>query len=186
VIRRLAGPAGTAFCLLLATVLLLTAPLRDRAHDRVVSGRVGDTIGSRDLRLEVHAVTLTRTVVVDGSQTTSPGVFVIVDLTAEALRRPTSVLAEVVTGERRYDPSVRVTGGVVLATLTAGFPQRGALVYELPRDAIPGAVIRVDDHTTLELPVYLEVPLGVDEADVAGPVELRGRVDPAAVERSYR
>ena len=53
-------------------------------------------------------------------------------------------------------------------------------------------MLRVSDHTTLELPVYVEVPLGLDadevtaQLDTAAPLELTPRVDEAAVERSYR
>lgn len=177
---------GTALCLVLATVVLLHTPLRDRRHDRVVSGDVGDTVSSRELRVEVHGVKLTKTLVEAGERVTSPGTFVVVDLTAEALRQPASVDATVLaTGpDREYNPSERADGGSLVASLTTGFPQHGVLVFELPRDAIRGSVLRIRDHTTLELPVFLDFRLG-DPGEVPA-VTLKPRTDPAEVERSYR
>jgi hypothetical protein len=190
--RRVTELAAVLACLALATVLLLTTPLRDRAHERIVEGRTGAAVSGEELRLEVHAVRVARSALVDGRELASPGVFVVLDVTAEALRKPASVTARLVTGDRLYEPSTRIAGTPVVGSLTTGFPQRGALVFELPRDAIPGAVLRVSDHTTLELPLYVEVPLGLDadevtaQLDTAAALELTPRVDEAAVERSYR
>lgn len=186
--------AAVAVCLALATVLLLTAPFQDRAHVRTIDGRIGESVSGETVRIEVHDVRIARKAMVRNEEVSSPGLFVIVEATAEALRRPTSISSTLVTadGERSFDPSSRITGDVTLGTLTAGFPQHAALAFELPADAIAGSVLRVDDRTTFDIPVKLEVPLGLDDADVAAgldraePVELPTRVDQAEIKREYR
>jgi hypothetical protein len=190
--RRIIEAVVVVTCLALATALLLSTPLRDRTHERVARGEVGTAVAGEEVRLEVHTVRAARTALVDGQEMHSPGVFVVLDVTAQALRKPTSLTPRLVADEVTYEPSTRVSGKPVLGPLTAGFPQRGSLVFELPEDAIPGSVLRVSDHTTLELPVYVEVPLGLDSGQVAAElavdaaVELVERVDEAEVERSYR
>jgi hypothetical protein len=192
--RRAIEWATTAVCLTLATVVLLTAPFRDQEHDRIVDGKVGESVSSEDVRIEVHDVRIARTAIVRDEEVSSPGLFVIVDATVEALRKPTAIAAELVTadGERSYDPSSRITGDVTIGSLTAGFPQHAALVFELPADAVAGSVLRVDDHSTLGIEVKLEVPLELDDTDVAAgldrsdPVEMPTGVDQAEIEREYR
>ena len=89
--RRVTELAAALACLALATVLLLTTPLRDRAHERIVDGRTGAAVSGEELRLEVHAVRVASSALVNGRELASPGVFVVLDVTAEALgSRPVS------------------------------------------------------------------------------------------------
>ena len=191
---RLVNWAGTAVCLALATTVLLSAPLRDRQHDRVIEGSVGDAVSANQGRITVHDVSLAGTLTIGTEQITSPAVFVVLDVTAEALRRPHGIDdAKLVTAdrERSYSQSVRATGNVKVGVATVGFPQQGSLVFELPRDAIAGATLRITDHQSFDISERIEVPLGLDDAAVTDqlrstePVHLPERVDPAAVKREY-
>jgi hypothetical protein len=179
----------TAVLFALATALLLTAPLRDRAHDRVLDGEIGTPVAGNDLRVTVHATSLAGTLADDTDRVDSPAVFVVLDVTAEALRKPVSVDADLISGDRSFAPSERAISRTALSTLSVGFPQRGSLVFELPVDALADAVLRIRDHTSLDMPELLEVPLdlaGKPAADRGRTLELPDRVDPAQVDREYR
>lgn len=178
---------GAAVCFVLATVVLLNTPLRDRQHDRVIEGEVGKPVGGNELRITVHEVKLAKTLRNGGQEVTSPAVFVVLDVTAEVLRQPKGIDdAELIAGDRTYKKSVRNAGNVRVGTAMVGFPQRGSLIYELPREAIAGTRLRIRDHVTFNISEVIEVPLGLDgDAAVADRIELPERVDPSEIEREY-
>jgi hypothetical protein len=179
----------TAACFALATVLLLTAPLRDRAHERTIGGELGTPVAANDLRITVHGTKLAGTLADGSDRVDSPGVFVVLDVTAEALRKPTTVEADLISGDRSYAPSERSVSSAGLSTVPVGFPQRGSLVFELPVDALDGVTLRIRDHYSLDIAESIEVPLDLASkpaADRGRTLELPKRIDPAEVDREYR
>lgn len=179
----------TAACFALATALLLTAPLRDRQHERVLGGEIGTPVAGNDLRVTVHTTKLAGTLADDTDRIDSPGVFVVLDVTAEALREPSGVDADLISDDRSFAPSERAVASTQLSTLSVGFPQRGSLVFELPVDALADATLRIKDHTSLDIAELIEVPLDLEAepaADRGRTLALPERIDPAEVDREYR
>lgn len=179
----------TGACFALATALLLTAPLRDRQHERVVGGEIGAPVAGNDLRITVHKTILAGTLADGTDRVDSPGVFVVLDVTAEALRKPSPVDADLVSDDLSFAPSERAAAGAELSTASVGFPQRGSLVFELPADALADAVLRIRDHSSLDISELIEVPLDLETkpaGDRGRTLELPERIDQAEVDREYR
>jgi hypothetical protein len=179
----------TAACFALATALLLTAPLRDRRHERTLDGEIGTPVAGNDLRITVHDTALAGTLADGADRVDSPGVFVVLDVTAEALRKRSAVDADLVSGDLSFAPSERAVASAELSTLSVGFPQRGSLVFELPAEALADATLRIRDHSSLDIAELIEVPLDLETkpaADRGRTLELPERIDPAEVDKEYR
>lgn len=139
--RWVAG-IGIAALLVGSALAVATAPDEDGVIAPFpVRGAVDDTVTSRTLTVTVHGVQLAESLVVkyrDIPTIETNGVWVVVDTTAMALLDTASLgNAELRIGDIRYRVSDVLPPPTPLQlNFGAGVPQRGMLVFELPRAAV--------------------------------------------------
>lgn len=147
-----------------AGIIVTVAPTDDEAADIIrIDGRVGDVVDGRLKSVRVDDVRLAESLDYlssrDARDTSTEGVWLVVGLTAIDRLQPRSLSSTFVEiGDRSF----RVFLGQPSPDMTnfetdTGIPYRGALVFELPLDAIDGAaaenaklVFREDPRTVPE------------------------------------
>jgi hypothetical protein len=147
-------------------------------------GIIGAAVRGRDFAITVDRVALTRALEVPGVLSSQPpqrretdGVWLLVDARLEALREPTTLPGGIIGGPslRTRDGAVyafaggRMPMGVPLLTnanAAPGMPARGVLVFELPLERVPGAVLVASRRVLSELDSTVEIDLHLTDDDV--------------------
>ena len=146
--RGILTGVAAGLALAAAAVAVGTAPDSDRIVEPfLVTAEVGEVATGRLLSAEVSGVTLARTIVVKYRQDAAPintdGVWVVVDATVTPqLDILTLTSAQLRIGNVHYGVSSLLPEPTMLTQgYGAGIPQRGDLVFEIPRSALdaPGA-----------------------------------------------
>lgn len=113
----------------------------------VTSGDVGERIEVPPVSVVVHGVRAGTLLVDFGADDglTTDGVWIAVDVTAEALSEPSNIGEFALRDERgrSYRQSNRVSNDMVGRAFDPGISERGDVVFELPRDALDGLVLVV-------------------------------------------
>jgi hypothetical protein len=151
-------------------------------------GAIGAQVRGRDFALTVDRLALTRVLDLPGGLSTAPpqrretnGVWLLVDARFDALREPLGL------PDGFGAPSLRTRDGLVYASaggrvsrglslLTAataapGNPARGLLVFELPPERLPGAVLIASSRMLSDLDSVVEIDLRLTDADVRRRIE---------------
>ena len=158
-VRALAGALG------LVALMTLTAPDFDDAPRQWVDLTVGEKGTIRDIALTVTSVETSGSLTVRDTELTSTGVFVVVDVVADALVDPVSfqrVQLETLADDR-YDPRSEWISAQPPLT-QPGFTVRGTWVFEIPSEGARGARLLVETEPR-EFDGYdraLRVDLGLD------------------------
>ncbi|GAA3662018.1 DUF4352 domain-containing protein [Microbacterium marinilacus] len=127
----------------------------------VVPMRMGEQAVGRTFAVTPEAVRVAEAVETDGGRL--DGTWVVVDVVLDATGAEPGARLEQVElelGGATYTPSDRVDGTAEDATLRAGLPVRGSLVFEVPAGAAHGSArltlgpsvdVRLDDQLVLDL-----------------------------------
>jgi len=176
--RGLAVPAGIGL-LLLAFGIAYTAPDDERAQAPFATrGTVGEELVARHHVATVHEVSLADRVEIDDWQGTTSGVWLVVDATLAARVETVTVVSSVFVGGVRYAgssrPGIDTLDGRVA---DAGFPLRGAMLVELPRDildvpAARAAVLRISGGGDARLDGVIELVLDLTTLEHVDRVQL--------------
>lgn len=143
------------------------------SYDDVMVGEVGRL---REYDATVTGVRLVASLPRFEDVLTTEHAFVVVSLTAAARTEVQNLRnIELVTQGRHYDPR-REWFAAALPITQPGFTSEGTLVYEVPRDALSGAVLVVGpdlgETTGFDRAVRVELDLKDDQPVEPGPVEL--------------
>ncbi|MFI9554635.1 hypothetical protein [Nonomuraea endophytica] len=173
---------------LVASALLLVAvgaaqrlrPDADRVYQPLSStGAIGQDVRTTPYTVRVERAETGRELVLTGfldkkEKRATKGVWVVVHLTATATQERVqlgTVELQALNGTR-YAATDRFST-LDSADLEAGIPQRGSIAFELPPDAVRGAILRITKarYTTIHrlnaaLGPGVEVPLGLSGAAV--------------------
>lgn len=150
--RRAFSIAGAAALLAVAAFAVATAPDDDGITATFpVHGTIGETVTSRELSVKVNSVELaTRLDVVyhDASNTTTDGVWVVVDTTITSrLGDLLMSYVELQVGDVTYRVSdILSAPSIINLPYGAGIPVHGTLVFEVPKSAITASRA---DHATI-------------------------------------
>jgi hypothetical protein len=143
----------------------------------ITRGKIGETIDTGGFKLTVHKVQATTTLTSadtfgsNGGQVTTD-MFLVIDATIVGDWRPTTYNdAQLETGGGYvYRASDRFSGGVVTEDqIQPGISRRGMVVFELPKDRIAGAKLRLGRSQTedVRLGPAAVVDLELDDAKTA-------------------
>ncbi|MEU8192726.1 DUF4352 domain-containing protein [Microbispora amethystogenes] len=151
--RRLA--AGVAGVVLAAAAVYaqqnFAMPFEQRASFLTYKGRIGETVATKRFSVKVVSVTAARAVDTKdySGKVTKVGtshLFLLIDVTATSAREPmklSKLSPPVLLSEdgRRYLPTDKVDESLTLFNryIQPGFWTSGTLVFEVPKDAVPGA-----------------------------------------------
>jgi hypothetical protein len=191
--RRLARRAADA---LLVLVGLSAMVWMDRHRPNLTAnqapfptrGTIGAQARGRDFALTVDRLALTRALELPGALSSAlpqrretNGVWLLVDARLDALHEPIALPDSFET------PSLRTRDGLVYASagrrmpmglslLTAataapGIPARGLLVFELPPERLPGAVLIASSRSLPALDSVVEIDLRLTDVDVRRRIE---------------
>lgn len=131
-----------------------------------------DVVTSGPLTVEVHQATLATSIVVDGEELSTTGVFVVVEATVAWTGMTEFVARDLVVDGIVFDASTKAPTSIQESEPTAGLPVRGDLVFEVDPEALAAASV-----------VDLVVSTGVDaQGDLQPQVVVRLDVDPTVVE----
>ncbi|QHC71835.1 hypothetical protein [Rathayibacter sp. VKM Ac-2801] len=180
--RRLAA-AGAVALLTAAAIVTATAPSDDDVQTPLArSGGVGERVESRTVAVTVHGAVLARELAVEGREdldTTSPGVWLVVDLTAVCrLSSCAFDESELRVDGRRFAPATLVPfPSFVQQSPSAGLPYRQSALFELPRGSASGEaelVVQTGDTGALDSVAVVRLPLPerIDDSAAVGPVRL--------------
>ncbi|WP_203136563.1 hypothetical protein [Microbacterium sp. JZ31] len=140
---------------------------------------IGETTHGRTFSARPTAVRSAHTIETDDEERFE-GTFLIVDLMLDATGAEAPTLLQGVqleTDGRTYFPVPRIPGTLESATLRAGLPVTGSLVFELPEDGIQGrAQLRLskDVVTRFDDRLVLDIDLGAVEVAPVETVERSG------------
>jgi hypothetical protein len=191
--RRLARRAADA---LLVVIGLSAMVWMDRNRPNLTAnqapfptrGAIGAQVRGRDFALTVDRLALTRALELPGALSSAPprrretdGVWLLVDARLDALHEPIAL------PDGFGAPSLRTRDGVVYASaggrmptgvslLTAataapGISARGLLVFEVPPERLPGAVLIASSRILSDLDSVVEIDLRLTDADVRKRIE---------------
>ncbi|ETK33064.1 DUF4352 domain-containing protein [Microbispora sp. ATCC PTA-5024] len=149
--RLVAGMAGLALAAAAVYAQTFTLPYEQRGSALTYQGRIGGTVETSRFSVKVTSVTSARAVDTTdlGNKTVKVGtsnLFLLVDVSATTPSEPMQ-LSELtppvlLTADgRRYQPTDKVDKTLTLFNkwIQPGFWSAGLLVFEVPKDAIPGA-----------------------------------------------
>lgn len=180
--RRWAIDALLAVLALSAMVWMArhTASYEDNRAPFHVLGRLGEAVRGRDFAVMVEKVELARALHLDAGSGDPPqrrdtyGVWLVAHLRVDALQEPFRFRrAELRTGDgtlyeaddRRIDSSYLVSG----VEIAPGLPERGIVVFELPREKLAGAVLEASrDKIRIAPDDVAEIDLGLSQDRVDG------------------
>ena len=143
--RHAANGVLLTVILALAAFVLHTTPSREAQQSAiVVPGAIGESASGRNIRATVHSVAVTEAVTAgNGWAGTTPGVWVVVDLTVEALVDDQATplgTAVLRIGDVSFSASTRPQQGTVAGmALATGIPVHGPLMFEVPASAVQSA-----------------------------------------------
>jgi hypothetical protein len=152
--RHAANGAALVAILSVASLILHSTPSQEWQQSPIsVPAAMNETATGRNVRATVHAVTVAKAVTAgNGWAGTTPGVWVVVDLSVEAVvddqgaALGTAVLR---VGETSFNASTRPDRGTLAAVrLATGIPLTGPIMFELPADVASSASA---ETATLEL-----------------------------------
>jgi hypothetical protein len=169
--------------LAIAALVLHTTPSREAQQSAiVVPGVVGESVSGRNIRATVHTVAVAESVTAGtGWAGGTPGIWVVVDLTVEALVDDESTVfgtAVLRVGEVSFSASIRPQRGTVVGQrLVTGVPLNGPLMFEVPADLVAGGAA---ETATLEFATdsdpradsLLVVPVDLTALDVQPDLEV--------------
>ncbi|WP_169953088.1 DUF4352 domain-containing protein [Microbispora sp. H11081] len=151
--RRIA--AGLAGIALAAAAVYLqqnhAMPFEQRVSSITYKGRIGEIVETKRFTVKVQSVAAARAVDTTDysnkvSKVETSNIFLLVDVSATSAREPmrlSSLGPPVLLTEdgRRYRPTDKVADSLTLFNrwIQPGFWVSGLLVFEVPRDAVPGA-----------------------------------------------
>jgi hypothetical protein len=142
--RQLANGVVLTVILAVSAVVIHTSPDRDLQQSAIpVPGVVGEPASGRNIRATVHSVALTESVTAgNGWAGTTPGVWVVADVTVEALlddRGVTLGTAMLRVGDVLYSASIRPQDATIAERgLSTGVPMSGPLMFEIPAEVVTG------------------------------------------------
>lgn len=128
--------------LAVAALVLHTTPSREVQQSAiVVPGVVGEPTSGRNIRATVHSVSVAESVTAgNGWAGSTPGVWVVVDLTVQALvvdEKTALGTAVLRVGDVSFRASIRPQKGTVAENrLATGVPLNGPLMFEVPTDVV--------------------------------------------------
>ncbi|QHC60498.1 hypothetical protein [Rathayibacter sp. VKM Ac-2760] len=166
--------------LVAAAIVTVTAPTDDDVQSPLaVRGTLGETVQSRLVAVTVHDVALARELTFDGEldpPSSTPGVWVVVDLTAVCRMDACSFgRSELRLGERVFAPATLAPPpSFVQQGASPGLPYRQSALFEVPLDAIESgeAELTVQPSTTRALESVAVVELALpDSIDATAPAE---------------
>jgi hypothetical protein len=193
---RLARRARRAVDALLVVVGLAAMVWMDRHQPNLTAnqapfptrGTIGAQVRGRDFALTVDRLALTRVLELPGALSSAlpqrretNGVWLLVDARFDALHEPLALPGGFGA------PSLRTRDGLVYAaasgrmptslslltsaTAAPGISARGLLVFELPPERLPGAVLIASSRTISALDSVVEIDLRLTDADVRRRIE---------------
>ncbi|MEU6429487.1 DUF4352 domain-containing protein [Microbispora sp. NPDC046973] len=147
--------AGVAGIVLAAAAVYVqqnfAMPFEQRTSYLTYKGRVGETVETKRFTVKVLSVTAARTVDTTDysnkvSKVATSNLFLLVDVSATSAREPFKLSRlgppVLLTADgRRYQPTDKVSDALTLFNkyIQPGFWSSGLLVFEVPKDAVPGA-----------------------------------------------
>jgi hypothetical protein len=175
---RRAGSIALGVLLLVAVLFVTrTAPtVEQRMGNIATSGRIGELVDTRGFKLRVERVRLAKQVIstsYDAKPVATKGVWLVVTATLIGDWKATSYdNARLTTPDGRvYHTTSRLLNTELLTedvSTEPGIPLRGAIVFEIPPDALAGSVLRVAKGLASgsRLGPEAAVDLRISEADV--------------------
>jgi hypothetical protein len=136
--RHVANGAALVAILSVASFVLHSAPDRELQQSPIaVPGTIGEPVTGRNIRATVHSVAVAETVTAgNGWAGSTPGVWVVVDVSAEAVETDTGATlgtAVLRVGDSTFSASTRPDNATVARVrLATGIPLNGPLMFELP------------------------------------------------------
>jgi hypothetical protein len=168
--------------LVVAGIVAHTTPDEEQQQGPiVVRGEIGDELTGRNIRATVTDVRIAESVTAsNGWAGTTPGVWVVVDASVEAVVDDTGAslgTAVIQVGDTTYSASVRPDrGSIAEAVLDVGIPTAGPLMFELPTELVGSPEARdAEIHLALDDDIradsMLVIPVDLTAIDVAGSID---------------
>ncbi|GAB2457338.1 hypothetical protein HD599_003372 [Conyzicola lurida] len=143
--RHVVNGVALVGILVVAGIVTHTTPDEEQQQGPiVVRGEIGDELTGRNIRATVTDVRIAESVTAsNGWAGTTPGVWVVVDASVEAVVDDTGAslgTAVIQVGDTTYSASVRpARGSIAEAVLDIGIATTGPLMFELPADLVESA-----------------------------------------------
>ncbi len=185
-VRRWATAGGLALLLAASGAIAATTPTtQEWQRSFAVDAPLGERAEGRNIAGTVSAAHLADAVETARWQSGEGSLWVVVDASVESVIEPATLAHTLLrVGDRSFSASDRLGSSTLRgAALTPGIPMRGALVFELPADALddPGAAraelqlgvgidVRLDSvlTTTLDLTTLDREPVTIVEDTIWG------------------
>ncbi|MCU1447746.1 hypothetical protein [Cryobacterium sp.] len=153
--RHVGNGAALLAILAVAAIVLHTTPDRELQQSPIaVRATLAEPASGRNIRATVHSVAVTESVTAgNGSAGSTPGVWVVVESSVEAVVDDQATLGTAVlrVGDTSFSASTRPDyATVVKRGLATGIPLNGPLMFELPADIASG---KAAADATLELAI---------------------------------
>jgi hypothetical protein len=153
----------------------------------VVEGEVGETLDLTYATLTVTEVRVADTLTGPSEAAAAGGTFVVVDATWRAVQGQTSFSGAEVTDQqgRRFWPA-NLAGCSTSASAQPGYAWRTTYCFDVPRDALAGATVRLarggqsEDHAGQRRDAVAVIDLGITPSEVDALWEAEETVSPEA------
>jgi len=167
-VRRPLALAVAGVLVVGAALVSWSAPSPEQVQGPMaVTARVGEPATGRTLRVTVERIRLARAVRGGDWEGSTPGVWLVVRVRAEARLQATSLTGTVTVGDRSWTASERPPTSIGAELLDAGLPMEGDLLFELPRSALGGdAELEIATSSSIRLDSAVRVRLDLSRLAV--------------------
>jgi hypothetical protein len=170
-IRRIVNGLVLVVLLVAAGFVIHSTPSdAERDAPIYVTGAIGDHLAGRNIGATVTDVRLADVVSTESWSGETAGVWVVVDVSAEAVETETAALLNVslVIGDRTYSASTRPgLDTIANQALSVGIPIGGPVMFEVPADALTAdAKVRISQSSDPRGDSVLEIPVDLSSLDI--------------------
>jgi hypothetical protein len=170
-IRRIVNGIVLVALLVAAGFVIHTTPSdADRDAPIFVTGELGDSLVGRNIAATVTEVRLADVVSTERWSGETEGVWVVIDLSAEAVETETAALLNVslVIGDRTFSASTRPGLDTIAGqALSVGIPSGGPVLFEVPDDAVTSdAKVRIAQSNDPRADSVLEVVISLGTLEI--------------------